>query len=303
MQPIYSTEFLEMEHNPRDPSPWQALFLDRSIPINDEAKAAFLKDTNSWSRQFLLPLVRPLARLAIVGIQVLKVIIPNKFTSSRLLHQFLFWGLKTFVSPTANYLILRHFHLGSEILEFIAKNVEGATVPLHPLKPKNLTAVKDDLFLQHDLNLFNFVIRLNKELREKNLSIKPPAYLDVSFITDGALDIDEMPARWTNFLDLQSAIEIFTPVYQLFLTDSDFWRATNSLQLDETIGIYAATILQSPYQMFVVNNKHPLVPMITLSAAYRLMLHGLATETLHAILVQKKKEAAAKASEEILSSR
>ena len=44
-----------------------------------------------------------------------------------------------------------------------------------------------------------------------------------------------MPARPRNFLDLQSSIELFTPIYQLLLTDSDFWRATNSLQLDETI--------------------------------------------------------------------
>ena len=48
-----------------------------------------------------------------------------------------------------------------------------------------------------------------------------------------------------NFIDLQTAIELFTPVYQLFLTDNDFWRATNSLQLDETIGLYVATLLGS----------------------------------------------------------
>ena len=39
----------------------------------------------------------------------------------------------------------------------------------------------------------------------------------------------------------------------------------------------------------LVNNKHPLVPMSTLRAGYRLVLHGLATETLHAMLVQFKR--------------
>src|SRR5690606_37461881 len=91
-----------------------------------------------------------------------------------------------------------------------------------------------------------------------------------------------------NFIDLQSAIELFTPVYQLLLTDNDFWRAANSLQLDETIGIYAAQILQAPQHLMLVNNKHPLVPLSTLRAGHRLVLHGLSSEMLHASLMQMK---------------
>ena len=102
------------------------------------------------------------------------------------------------------------------------------------------------------------------------------------------LRIDDMPNRRRNFLDLQSAIELFTPIYQLFLSDDDFWRATNSLQLDETIGLYAATILGAESRLGLVNNKHPLVPMSTLRAGYRLSLHGLSTEMLHGYLMQLK---------------
>ncbi|HGN1556115.1 TPA: hypothetical protein ACKRMY_006297, partial [Pseudomonas aeruginosa] len=91
-----------------------------------------------------------------------------------------------------------------------------------------------------------------------------------------------------NKMDLQSAIELFTPLYQLLLTDNDFWRAANSLQLDETIGIYAAKILQAPEHLILVNNGHPLVPMSTLRAGYRLVLHGLSTEMLHSLLNQMK---------------
>jgi hypothetical protein len=80
-------------------------------------------------------------------------------------------------------------------------------------------------------------------------------------------------------------------VYQLFLTDNDFWRASNSLQLDEVIGLYAATILDCPEKLVALNNKHPMIPLPTTSAAFRLTLHGLSTEVLHALLVQKKLEA------------
>jgi hypothetical protein len=83
---------------------------------------------------------------------------------------------------------------------------------------------------------------------------------------------------------LQSAIELFTPLYQLMLTDNDFWRAANSLQLDETIGIYTATLLAAPEHLVLVNNKHPLVPLSTLRAGHRLVIHGLSTEMLHSLL-------------------
>ena len=57
------TDFREIPHDERDPSPWLALYLDDSTPLPDHVKAAWLKDSSSRSRQFLLPFLRPLARL------------------------------------------------------------------------------------------------------------------------------------------------------------------------------------------------------------------------------------------------
>ena len=118
-----------LKYDPRDPDPWLALYLDRSIQLDDEAKAAMLRSMRSKSRQFLLPVVRPLARLAMIIIQLVKIVIPNRFTSSKLLHRLIYLGLKYFVSPEANFLIVRHFHIGSEILAFIASNVPGGIAP------------------------------------------------------------------------------------------------------------------------------------------------------------------------------
>ena len=128
-------------------------------------KAAWLADSSSASRQYLLPFLRPLARAAIVLFQVVKVFVPRKWAHSRLLHRLLAWGLKRFVSPEANWLILRHFHLGSQVLAFIGAN-SPVPVATSPLEPADIDALKDDMFLQHDLNLFNFVIRLNQALRD-----------------------------------------------------------------------------------------------------------------------------------------
>ena len=279
------TDFREIPHDERDPSPWLALYLDDSTSLPDHVKAAWLKDSSSRSRQFLLPFLRPMARLSIIGIQILKVLLPKSWAHSKLLHRTLAFSMNKFVSPEANWLIMRHFHLGSQILAFIGANAP-TKVATHPLTPQTIDDIKDELFLKHDLNLFNFVIRLNTTLRAHGQRIGPVAEPDFSMLRDPPLALEDMPKGRFNKLDLQSAIEVYTPVYQLLLTDNDFWRASNSLQLDETVAIYAAKILSSPEHLVMLNNKHPMVPLSTLRAGHRLVLHGLSTEMLHCLLVR-----------------
>lgn len=278
------------EHDSRDPNPWLALYLDSSIPINDTTKRALMSDNDSGSARYLRPILVFWSKITMFFIHVLKFFFPRLFNSSRWLHIILAWGLKHFVSPNANLLIFRHFHVGSEILEFIAGNINGIEVKTSPLKPKDFQDIKDDLFLNHDLNLFNFVINLNSELKEKGVTIGYVKELNTSMISEDQFDHVKFPNRWTNILDLRSAIELFTPFYQLFLTANDFVRASNSLQLDETIAVYVSQILGTPGHLGLVNNKHPMVPRSTYSAAYNLVLHGLAAETLHEILVNIKKK-------------
>ncbi|MEX8193414.1 DUF6999 family protein [Comamonas guangdongensis] len=278
-------EFKDHVWDERDPNPWLALYLDQSTPLPDAVKAAWLRDCSGASRQFFLPAIRPLARLSMIVIQALKIFLPKRWAHSMLLHRLLAFSMNHFVSPEANWLIMRHFHLGSQVLQFVAANAP-TKVGTTPLTPTQIDDVKDELFLRHDLNLFNFVIRLNKALRENGQQLVAVPEPDFSMIHDPDLRLEDMPRGRLNLLDLQSAIEIYTPVYQLLLTDNDFWRASNSLQLDETIAIYCAKILASPEHLVLLNNKHPMVPLSTLYAAYRLVLHGLSTEMLHSLLMR-----------------
>lgn len=278
-------DFITHAHDPRDPNPWLAMYLDQSTPIDDAVKQAWLADSSSRSRQFVLPFVRPFARTMIVLIQVIKVFTPRKLAFSRALHRLLAWGMENFISPEANWLILRHFHLGSQVLAFIASNAP-VEVPVNPLQPSVVADVREEMFLVHDLNLYNFIIRLNQNLQAAGRKLEYVAQPDLSMVRPPDLRLEDMPDRWRNFLDLQSSIELFTPIYQALLTDSDFWRATSSLQLDETIGIYVATILDARDHLMLLNNNHPLIPMSTLRAGFRLTLHGLSTEMLHAFLMR-----------------
>ena len=290
---MLSERLTAREHDPADPDPWLALYLDASQPLDPEAKAALVLNSESRSRQFLLPLIRPVARLAIAAIQVLKIFLPGRWAAPRLLHRLIWRGLRRWVRPEANTLILRHFHIGSEILAFVADNLPGTRIETSPLRPRRLEDVRDGIFVQHDLNLFNFVIRLNRALEAAGTAPapRPPHELDFRSISDGPFELDPMPDGPTNRLDLESALELYTPLYQLLLTDRDFWRATNSLQLDESIALVVSQLLGDPLPATLVSNRHPLVPESTLGAAHRLMLHGLQAEMLHALLVRYKRRA------------
>lgn len=275
-------------YDPADPDPWLALMLDRTLPITRNAKAMLLRDAGTRSRQFLLPLVRPLARATIVLAQLIHTVGPRWFHAPRLLHRMIAWGMKRLLTPEATVLILRHFHLGSQVLRFIADNATPGFRPaLEPMQPQVADDVRDNLFLKHDLNVYNFLIQLNAELDRRGDEMVFRDQLDFSAIT--AVDI-AMPLRGRfNVIDLATAIEVYTPAYALLLSDRDFWRASNSLQLDETIGLYAAKLTGEEKHLALVNNRHPLVPLSTLRAGFRLMLHGLSTELLHGMLLQMKR--------------
>jgi len=284
--------FLEEAHDVNNPNPWLALYLDQSTPLPNHVKHVWLTDLDSISRQYVLPFMRPLARSLILLIQVLKVFMPRSWTSSLKLHRLLVWGMKKFVSPEANWLVMRHFHLGSQVLAFIEKNAP-VNLALTPIEPVVLDDLKDSAFLKHDLNLYNFIIHLNQALIQGNAQVSAVAQPNFDCIFEPAVSFDKLPKQGLlNRMDLQTAIEIFTPIFQLFLSDQDFWRTTNSLQLDETIALYVATILQKPEHLVLLNNKHPLVPISTLKTASRLVLHGLSTEMLHCLLMRLKAQAA-----------
>ena len=285
-------DWSKWQDNPDDPNPWYTLYMDSVTPLSPEVKQAWLIDSSRKSRQYLLPIVRPLARLTIILNQVIKSVLPS-WRQSAVLHKTIVWGLKNFVSPEANTFILRHFTLGSEIQCFILDNLPGIEVPsLHYMRFQTLDDLKDDAFLKHDLNLFNFITSLNLALQAQDRELIAPEKLNFSAITDGELLIRDIPIGKWNKLDIQTAIELYTPVFQFFLSDNDFWRSVNSLQLDETIAMYVGKIINDPLPLILVNNRHPLVPHSTLKAGFRLVLHGLGTEMLHQYLVLLKRKQA-----------
>jgi hypothetical protein len=228
-------------------------------------------------------------------VKVLRAISPGYPNLNGLLHKSIHWGLRIFGSPECNTLILRHFHVGTELLAFLKANagIDPALIKTVPLKPLTLKDLEDNVFLQHDLNIFNFIIELNVALRAAGKEITPPERVDFSMLSDIEPDFETFPRGPLNRIDIQTAVEFYTPLYALMLPRSDFMRASHSLQLDEIVGIYIGRILGTDYHMHFVKNGHPLVTVSTLQAGFRLMMHGLDCEAMHGWLrVLKARQAA-----------
>lgn len=285
--------FATMVHDPRDPDPWLALYLDQSLPIDPDAKRCLLVGARSWSRRWLFPVSRPLVILFFCVVKVLRALSPRHPNLNGLLHKTIHWGLRTFGTPETNTLILRHFHVGTELLAFMRINAGAADISSHPLRPTRLKDIEDNLFLQHDLNVFNFIIELNRRLRAEGREILPAETLDFSMISDAFPAFEPFPTGPLNRIDVQTAVEFYTPLYALMLPRNDFVRAAHSLQLDETVAIYIARILGTDYHLNFIKNGHPMVALSTLQAGYRLMMHGLDCEALHGWLRTMKARQAA----------
>src|SRR5687767_12576668 len=100
------SHFDQMVNNNRNPSHWHTLFIDKSVPFDPDAKAAFLYDSSRKTRQFLYPVVKIFARLFIMLMQLFKIFIPNLINAPKTLHRCLHFGMKYFITPEANFLIL-----------------------------------------------------------------------------------------------------------------------------------------------------------------------------------------------------
>ncbi len=97
---LHKREYFEnLENNPRDPSHWHALFLDKSIPFSPDAKAAFLYDSSRKTKQFLYPFVAGVSPgWELCCCRSSKQYYRMRSTHRRMLHRSLYAGMKYFIT-------------------------------------------------------------------------------------------------------------------------------------------------------------------------------------------------------------
>lgn len=276
-----------MSHHDRtNPNTWDALYQDNAIPVDPIAKGYMVKDLRNWTRNYLLLPIKAIANILLGLILITKRLLPFQFSNYWLMHRSAAFFLAHFVSPEACYLIVRHICLGSNIVNFLIDNGPDPEIPKADLYPRSIRDLADNAFLEHDLVLYNFV--LDYAAAQANhphwlAQVQARKGLNYASIQPIELHIN-LRRRWSQILDLESAIELFKVFYSLCLTSDEFERAVLSLEFDENFGGYVSAITGDYRWNHVISNRNPLAPDSPFGAARRLLYHGITTEQLHRYL-------------------
>ena len=292
--PTNHSPYQPQPHDRRNPNVWDALYLDRAIPVDPVAKAYMIRDLQNWTRAYLLLPIKIIANISLALIMTLKRLLPFQFSNYVLMHRSAAWFLNTFASPEACYLIVRHLCLGSNIVNFLIDNGPDPTIEKSALYPRTVDDLADNAFLEHDLILYNFVLDYSKaqQVNPNWLKQVRERGLNYSSIQPVQIDID-FSRRGLRVLDLESAIELFKVFYSLCLTSDEFERAVLSLEFDENFGCYISAITGDYNWNHVITNRHPLAPESSFASARNLLLHGIISEYLHRYLEIRREMATA----------
>ncbi len=270
-----------------DPPLWEIAGADDALPLDPTARRYWLKNLHNPTRLYLLPLLRlttgPLMWLCLL----VKRVLPFQFHAYGLLHRIIYFFMKYFVTPEANWLIVRHLGVESNILNFIIANSPYPHAPQAQTYPRTIADIRHNALLDHDLNLYNAVADTSGWPEDWNRG-RP---VDYSPLRPLQIKVNSERKRWTQFLDMESAIELVKLGYCLLHTEREFERAVNSFQFDATLAERVARITGDRRLVHLVENPYTLYPAGAGGLARRLVLHALFCEYLHASLEAKAGQA------------
>jgi hypothetical protein len=237
---------------PRDranPSIWQAMAADPLLHVDDRSRTLQVRDSQRWTRRHLRPVTRALC-MAVVwsAFFVKRTVPPLRRGSEATLNRLGPWFVTRWSSPEALELILRHFAIETQLINFVARNCGGA-VPEVDLLPRRAGELGDwhgmNAVVRHDANVFNLFIDLGETPAVDVEHARPPAELDFSMLQLPAFDLDPGVRRRLR-LDLQSTLDVIVATLAVFMDHDTAERAVNSLQLDESLLAAVANLTGDP---------------------------------------------------------
>jgi hypothetical protein len=219
---------------------WEVMAADPAIPVDRATLDLIISDQRRPSRAFIYPWLRVLSRVAVAVIGCVKRVCPVRFSAHATMDRLCLWFLRRFVSPAAVTLLIRHFIVESNLLNFCARNagLPGAEVGLRPV---TLADLGNRAVIEHDLNVYRVLLALGRA----GLPGGPgrPRSRDLDF---GMLDVPEIDpepgTRRLLNLDIQTALCLMNIPFALCLTGGEFRRAVHSLRLDTSLLTALATL-------------------------------------------------------------
>src|SRR5262245_47065077 len=130
---------------------WAQILTDPTVPIDAATRRQIVSDQQRWTRRWLYPVARVVSRVAVALIRVLKAFVP--FRAHHTMDRLCVWFLHRFVSPTAGSLLVRHFLVETNLLNFLVRNT-GVAMSEVKLRPTSVRQLGDRAVIQHDLNVY-----------------------------------------------------------------------------------------------------------------------------------------------------
>lgn len=218
-----------------DPPMWDAVVADPSVPLEREVVRMIADDQRRWTRTWLYPVARPVSRVLALVIVVLKRLTPIRWTAHRLMDRLCIWFLRRFVSPLAVELLIRHFVIETNLLNFIVRNTATPIEPVS-LRPTDLAGLGNKAVIEHDVNVYVVLAALD---------MTPVGPLDYSDLDMPPLDPEPRRRRLMR-LDIQTALCLMNLPFAACLTPDEYRRAVHSMRFDDSILALLADLTGDP---------------------------------------------------------
>jgi hypothetical protein len=182
--------------------------------------------------------VRVVARIAVWLILVVKRLVPLKFSAHSIMDTLCVWFLRRFVSPEAGELLIRHFIVETNLLNFLVRNTGLPGLREVTLVPTTLPELGNRAVIQHDLNVYDVLIGLGTRAEalgglDRWLGARTREW-DFSMLTVPPIDPSPGTLRLLR-LDIQTALCLMNIPFALCLTGEEYRRAVHSMKLDASL--------------------------------------------------------------------
>lgn len=209
-----------------DPSMWEAIFADPSIPLDKPLVRMIIDDQRRVSRRWLYPYARFFSRVIVAVLSLVKRVAPGRWMTLTRMDALCLWFLRRCVAPEAVELLIRHFVVETNLVNFIINNTEATIEPV-TLRPTTLQGLGDNAVVEHDVNVYDLLIAL------ENVRVDAPDQLDFTGIDVPPLDPERSRRRWIK-LDIQTALCLMNIPFCMALSLEEFRRAIHSLRFDDS---------------------------------------------------------------------
>lgn len=263
-------------HDRNDPAMVRAHAVDPTALVGARARELAVKDLQRRSRRILLPIVRPLSLALVFAIRMLKWILPFQFRWHDGIDILCLWFVRRFMSADACELLVRHFVIETNLLQFIARNT-GVGIEEPTLKPVHLKDMGNRTVLVHDINVYNLVI----DVGDKRADVtRARTALDFSMLDVPPLDVERERGRLLE-LDIETCLYLMNIPFCLFTTESEYERAVNSFQLDESVLNMLAGLTGDTTFRTWTPTKFPMWVSVARDVPKELYLHAAVCEYAH----------------------